>query len=61
MGVGPKSAVQQFAGYKQFPDRRSKAIGDAFSYAAVFHPAGSIWLLVLYGEFAWIAMVQDSQ
>ena len=54
MGVSPKDPiVRKFTlAYSQSSDRRIKAIGDAFSYVAVFHPRGSIWLLLLYQQFA---------
>jgi hypothetical protein len=52
--------VQQFAKlYSGFPDRRNQEFGEAFSYVAGFLPQGaSIWLLVLYDHFVWIASVE---
>jgi len=49
-------AIQQFARmYARCPDRRSKIIGDAFSYAVAFYPQFSIWFLLLYDHFSWLA------
>jgi len=53
-------AIQQFARmYERCPDARRRAIGDAFSYVVAFYPQFSIWFLLLYDHFAWLATVQD--
>lgn len=53
--------ILQFARmYRSCSDRRSKTIGDAFSYIAAFHPKFSIWLLLLYGHFSWLATIGGS-
>lgn len=61
-GVTPSDpAIQQFARmYARCPDRRGKAIGDAFSYGVAFYPQASIWFLLLYEHFAWLATVGSS-
>ena len=41
-------------------DRRDKAVGEVFNYVAAFHPDFSVWLLILYDEFAWAVMVTTS-
>jgi hypothetical protein len=51
-------AILQYARmYSSCGDRRNKAVGDAFSYAVAFHPQYSLWLLMLYGHFTWLATV----
>jgi hypothetical protein len=51
-------AIMQFARvYARCPDRRAKTIGDAFSYAVGFHRDFSIWMLLLYGHFSWLATI----
>ncbi len=55
------AAIQQFARmYVSCPDRRSKTIGDAFSYAVAFYPQFSIWFLLLYNHFSWLATIASS-
>jgi hypothetical protein len=52
-------SIQQFAKmYAGSADRRTKEIGEAFSYAACFHPTFSVWFLLLYGFFGWLAIVR---
>jgi hypothetical protein len=54
-------AIIQFASlYSGCPERRDRAIGDAFSYVAGFRPEFSIWLLMLYGHFTWLATIGGS-
>ena len=43
--------------YHQCSDRRDREIGRAFSYAAGFGVDLSVWILVLYDYFVWIATV----
>jgi hypothetical protein len=53
-------AIQQFARmYAGSTDRRSKEIGDVFSYAVCFYPEFSIWFLLLYEYFSWLATTQS--
>jgi len=57
----PKPMIQQLALlYSTCTDRRAKAVGDVFNYVAAFHTGFSVWLLVLYDEFAWAATITDS-
>jgi hypothetical protein len=60
-GVSPTDpAIQQFARmYAGCPDRRTKEIGEAFSYAVCFWPTISIWFLLLYGYFSWLASTKS--
>lgn len=55
------AAVQQFAKlYATWPERRSREVGDGFSYLAVSSGTGhSIWLLVLYEYFVWIVTITE--
>jgi hypothetical protein len=61
-GVTPSEvAIQQFARmYASSSDRRSKTIGDAFSYVVAFYPQFSLWFLLLYDHFSWIATIGSS-
>src|SRR5262249_48626167 len=55
-------AVQQFARmYSASADRRSREVGEAFSYATAFFPTFSIWFLLLYGYFSWLATIKSVQ
>jgi hypothetical protein len=50
--------IQQFALlYSMCTDHRAKAVGDAFNYLAAFHQDFSVWLLILYDEFAWAVTI----
>jgi hypothetical protein len=50
--------IQHFARmYAACPDHRTKEIGNAFSYAVAFYPQFSVWFLLLYGHFAWLATI----
>jgi len=42
-------------------DHRTKAVGDVFNYVAAFHPDFSVWLLILYDEFAWAVTITMSE
>lgn len=54
-------AIQQFARmYSGCPDRRERQVGDAFDYVVCFWPTASIWLLMLYGYFSWLATIQTT-
>jgi len=54
----PKAMIQQFALlYSMCTDHRAKAVGDAFNYLAAFHQDFSVWLLILYDEFAWAVTI----
>lgn len=61
MGVERRDpAIEHFAAaLRKIPDQRSKTLEDTFGYVAAFHPAGSIWLLLLYGTFSWMAKVDN--
>jgi len=61
-GITPSEpAIQQFARmYTKSPDRRSKTIGDAFRYVVAFYPGCSMWLLLLYDHFSWLATIGGS-
>ena len=49
-------AIQQFVRmYARSADRREETLGDVFSYAVCFFPGISVWLLLLYGYFGWLA------
>jgi hypothetical protein len=57
----PKPIIQQLALlYSICTDHRSKAVGDVFNYVAAFHPDFSVWLLILYDEFAWAVTITNS-
>jgi len=58
----PQPMIQQFARlYSMCPDRRAKAVGDVFNYVAAFHADFSVWLLILYDEFAWAVSITTSE
>jgi hypothetical protein len=59
-GVTEKDpAIQQFARmYASSTDHRTGEVGEAFSYAACFHPTFSIWFLFLYSYFSWLATIR---
>ncbi len=60
--TGPKAMIQQFARlYSMCPDRRDKAVGDVFNYVAAFHVGFSVWMLILYDEFAWAVSITTSE
>jgi nitrate reductase NapE component len=44
--------------YSKCSDQRSKEIGGAFSYVVGFSPIASVWLILLYEYFVWMATVQ---
>lgn len=49
----PKPIIQRLALlYSMCTDHRTKAVGDVFNYVAAFHHDFSVWLLILYDEFA---------
>jgi hypothetical protein len=51
-------AIQHFARmYAACPNHRGREVGDAFSYAVAFYPQFSVWFLLLYGHFAWLATI----
>jgi hypothetical protein len=51
--------ILQFARtYDHCSDRRNREIGRAFSYAAGFGADFSVWILLLYDYFVWIATVE---
>lgn len=51
-------AIQHFARmYAPCPNHRGREIGNAFSYAVAFYPQFSVWFLLLYGHFAWLATI----
>ena len=54
--------ILQFARiYRSLPVQRQKSVGDGFTYAVGFHAEWSVWLLVLYNQFTWLAIVQKPQ
>jgi hypothetical protein len=58
----PEEMVRQIARvYKAFTDQRAKALGNIFNYAAAFHGDFSVWLLILYHDFAWAASITPSE
>src|SRR5262249_22430752 len=61
-GVTEKDpAIQHFARtYASSTDRQTSESGDSFSYAVCLHPMFSIWFLLLYGYFGWLALIQDA-
>ncbi len=46
--------------FRSFSDKRHKSIGDAFEYLVGFHGELSVWLLLLYDQFAWLVIVQEA-
>jgi hypothetical protein len=57
----PKPMIQQVALlYHGCSDQRARAIGDVFNYVVAFHPDFSVWLLMLYEEFAWAVTITAS-
>jgi hypothetical protein len=62
-GIHPHSRdAQTFArSYSKCPDHRNREIGNAFSYVVGFARIGSVWLLLLYDYFVWVATVQFKQ
>jgi hypothetical protein len=59
-GIVPSDpAIQHFSRmYASCPDRRTGETGEAFSYAAAFYPEYSIWLMLLYDHFSWLATIK---
>ncbi len=54
--------VLQFARiYRSLSDKRHRSIGDAFSYVVGFYANWSVWLMLLYSQFFWLAIVQKVQ
>jgi hypothetical protein len=47
--------------YHKLSDKRDRAIGDVFSYVVGFHTNWSAWLMMLYGQFWWLAIVQEAR
>jgi hypothetical protein len=47
--------------HRSIPNRRQKSVGDAFDYAVAFRTDWSVWLIVLYNHFAWLAIVNDPE
>lgn len=47
--------------YHRLPDKRDRSIGDAFSYVVGFHANWSVWLMMLYNQFFWLAIVQGAK
>jgi hypothetical protein len=45
--------------YSLCTDHRAGAVGDVFNYVAALHPDFSVWLLVLYEEFAWAVTITN--
>jgi hypothetical protein len=46
--------------YATWPERRSGTVGDGFSYVAVLSGTGhSIWFLMLYEYFFWLAVITE--
>jgi hypothetical protein len=60
VGIHPyDEGAQTFATvFSKCPDHRNREIGNGFSYVAGFAPIASVWLLLLYEYFVWIATVQ---
>jgi hypothetical protein len=57
--IASDPAIVHFARtYQTWPDRRSKGVGDEFSYVAAFYSGYSIWFLWLYEYFDWLGLVQ---
>jgi hypothetical protein len=51
--------IRQFARiYVQCSDHRDREIGRAFSYAAGISADFSVWILLLYDYFVWIATIE---
>ena len=46
---------------RNLPDQRHGSAGTAFSYFAAFGGAQSVWLLLLYDYFFWVATVDESE
>jgi hypothetical protein len=54
--------ILQFARlYQMCPDHRNRQIGSAFDYVGGLHEKFSIWMLMLYGNFIWLATMDYSQ
>jgi hypothetical protein len=52
-------ALQKFAElYAGSQDPRAREVGNVFSYAVGFYPTFSVWLLLLYGYFSWLASIK---
>ena len=47
--------------YHKLSDKRDRTIGDVFSYVVGFHANWSVWLMMLYGQFSWLAIVQEAK
>ena len=60
-GIVPSDpAILQFARlYTGCPDRRTRDVGQAFGYCALFYPHFSAWFLFLYGHFTWLATIDN--
>jgi len=53
--------IQQFALlYDASADQRTKAVGEVFNYVAAFHSNFSVWLLMLYDDFAWAVTITST-
>jgi hypothetical protein len=54
--------AQTFArAYSKCADHRNREIGSAFSYVVGFSPIASVWLMMLYDYFIWMATVQTKK
>ncbi len=59
--VASDPAIQQFARmYAGCADHRTREIGDVFSYATCFWSSFSVWFLLLYGYFGWLAIIKQA-
>jgi hypothetical protein len=57
----PQPMIQQLALlYSKCTEHRAKVVGNVFNYAAAFHPDFSVWLMVLYDDFAWMVSITNS-
>ena len=45
--------------YRAFPEHRDGAVGRAFSYAAAFADERSVWLMMMYDYFFWVASIDE--
>jgi hypothetical protein len=45
--------------FYRFPERRDGAVGHAFSYGAAFGDEMSVWVMMLYDYFFWLATIDE--
>jgi hypothetical protein len=45
--------------FNVFPEHRDGSVGHAFSYAAAFAGERSVWLLMMYDYFFWVASIDE--